>query len=484
MNTARLTSAPIDREGSDIVVTLAKVGKQYQLFDDPRDRLKHMLLERFGKSYGHTFWAVRNISFELRRGEMLALIGKNGSGKSTILQMIAGTLTSTEGTITCWGRVGALFEIGSGFNPDYTGRENIQLNASILGISSKKLKEKIESIIEFADIGDYIDQPVKFYSSGMFVRLAFAVTTGLDADILLIDEALAVGDIFFRQKCYQRLGELRKRGVSIILVTHSMGDVEQFCERAVLLDHGKELFQGAAPEAVKRYYLLEQQEHPAHENLSSSQDDLTPRVEFALLDQNEVFWPAPEAFFDNSHVSHVSNGWARCTGVALCDERGEPCRVFEQGQIASFFYEFELSHDIEVPIGGLQIQNDKGLVIHGKTTLEYGSEVPTFLQKGTKVRFHNMIHMDISIGEYTFEVGFSTISHVDYQHRQSLSHPDLYARLVRVCNLVGLGPFIVIFRKHGIPVQLMHHGLANLPGTSTVFVSNNSDRKEQLKTIR
>lgn len=472
MNTKMTTSTSIDKNPSDIVVSLKGIGKQYQLFDDPRDRLKHMLLWRFGKSYGHAFWAARDIGFELCRGEMLALIGKNGSGKSTILQMIAGTLMPTEGTISCSGRVGALLELGSGFNPDFTGRENIQLNASILGISSEELKGKIESIIEFADIGDYIDQPVKFYSSGMFVRLAFAVTTGLDADILLIDEALAVGDVFFRQKCYQRLAELRKRGVSIIFVTHSMGDVEQFCERAVLLDQGQQVFQGPAPEAVKRYYLLEQQAHLPQGTQDDSKD-----ASSILVDDDEGlgFWPAPEAFFNISHITQVTNDWARCTGVALGDERGEFCRVFEQGQIARFFYEFELLCNIEVPIGGLQIQNDKGIVIHGKTTLEYGSEVPIFLKKGTIIRFHTMVHMDISIGEYTFEVGFAAISHADYRQRQFLSHPELYSRLIRVCNLVGLGPFTVIFRKQGIPVQLMHHGIANLPGSSTAYIANTNE---------
>src|SRR5687767_4557117 len=180
-NTNRVSSTPVGNDHSDIVVSLTGVGKQYRLFDDPQDRLKQMLLKHFGRSYGRTFWAVQNINFELHRGEMMAIIGKNGSGKSTILQMIAGTLAPTEGTISCSGRVGALLELGSGFNPEYTGRENIQLNASILGISSEELKEKIQSIIDFADIGDFIDQPVKLYSSGMFVRLAFAVTTGLDA---------------------------------------------------------------------------------------------------------------------------------------------------------------------------------------------------------------------------------------------------------------------------------------------------------------
>jgi hypothetical protein len=251
----------------------------------------------------------------------------------------------------------------------------------------------------------------------------------------------------------------------------------------VLLDHGKEVFQGPSPEAVKRYLLLEQQEHLVYNNLNFSQELPIQSAEFGAVNESGAFWPAPGAFLDISHVTDVSNGWARCTGVALCDQRGEPCRVFEQGQIASFFYEFELSHAIEVPIGGLRIQNDKAITIHGKTTLEYGSDVPMFLQEGTKIRFHNVIHMDIATGEYTFDVGFSTISHADYQQRQLLSHSDLYARLVRACNLVGLGPFIIIFRKHGSPVQLTHHGLANLPGASTVLISRKSGSREQLKTI-
>jgi hypothetical protein len=261
---------------------------------------------------------------------------------------------------------------------------------------------------------------------------------------------------------------MRERGVSVILVTHNMADVEQFCERAVLLDQGKELFQGSASEAVRRYSMLNQQTDFARSSLSLTQADSGVTRDIVDSTKRQTYWPPTEAFLDISHVAEVSNGWARCTGVALCDQHGVPCSVFEQGQMASFFYEFELSQDIDVPIGGLRIRNDKGVVIHGKTTLEYGSDVPIFLPKGMKIRFHTMIHMDIAVGEYTFEVGFSTMSHADYQQRQLLSHHDLYSRLVRVWNSIGLGSFTIIFRKHGVPVQLMHHGLANLPGTSLV----------------
>lgn len=472
-NMDRLASTSPGRGDSDPVLSLKGVSKLYQLFDDPRDRLKHMLLWRFGRSYGQAFWAVQNISFELQRGEMLALIGKNGSGKSTILQMIAGTLMPTTGTISCAGRVGALLELGSGFNPEYTGRENIHLNASILGITSDELRGKIKSIIDFADIGDYIDQPVKFYSSGMFLRLAFAVTTSLNADILLIDEALAVGDIFFRQKCYRRLAELRKGGVSIILVTHNMGDVSEFCERAVLLDHGKEVFQGSASEAVKRYYLLERPGHLAYSNVGLPLEDSVSQSDLALADKNQSFWPAHEAFLDISHVNQVVNGWARCTGAALCNENYEPCLVFEQGQTAHFFYEFEVLRDIEVPVGGVKIVNDKSMFIHGKTTLEYGTQSPLTVLAGSVVRFHQSIALEIAAGEYTFEVGFSTVRQTVFQKKSSLPHKDISSNIVRVCSLNGIAAFTVVLRKIFSPVQLLHHGAANLPGNCQISVSQN-----------
>ncbi|MDW8356241.1 MAG: ABC transporter ATP-binding protein, partial [Bryobacterales bacterium] len=217
-----------------------------------------MLLWRFGRHYGREFWALRNVSFEVRRGETVGIIGRNGSGKSTLLQIIAGTLAPTEGEVQVKGRVAALLELGSGFNPEFTGRENVYLNGTILGLSREEIDARFDDIVAFADIGGFIDQPVKFYSSGMMLRLAFAVSTTIDPDVLIIDEALAVGDVFFRQKCYRRLEDLRQRGVAILFVSHAMLDVKQLCDRAVLLDQGRTIFKGRAGEAVERYYLLNQ----------------------------------------------------------------------------------------------------------------------------------------------------------------------------------------------------------------------------------
>jgi ABC-type polysaccharide/polyol phosphate transport system ATPase subunit len=456
----------------EIALSVRGLGKQYVLFDDPQDRLKHMLLWRLGKSYGRSFWALRNVSFDLHRGEMLGIIGKNGSGKSTLLQIIAGTLALTEGTILCKGRVGALLELGSGFNLEYTGRENIQLNASILGISSEILKDKLQAIIDFADIGEFIDQPLKIYSSGMLVRLAFAVTTGMDADILLIDEALAVGDIFFHQKCYQRLEELRNNGVSIILVSHSMGDVEQFCEHAILLHHGKELFQGPAPQVVKRYYLVDQEEQSVdlskQDNINEIEGTFSPEVQHNL--DSTYFWPSPQTFLNIVNHPQATNGWARLVSVALCNNNGNACLVFEQGETANFFYEIEVLKDIEVPHGGVEIQNDKGVMVHGKSTLEYGTKLPYDLQKGDKIRFHQKIVLEIAVGEYTFNVGAGTLLRKHYEKRSIYQYNELDSKLFRTCMVTGVGTFSVVFRKKAEPVQLLHHGVANLPGECQVFV--------------
>ena len=460
-NMDRVSSASADNNHFDIVASLIGVGKQYRLFDDPRDRLKQMLLKHFGKSYGHTIWAVQNINFELRQGEMLSLIGKNGSGKSTILQMIAGTLAPTEGFISSSGRVGALLELGSGFNPDYTGRENIQLNASILGISSDELRGKIDAIIEFADIGDYIDQPVKFYSSGMFVRLAFAVSTGLDADILLIDEALAVGDVFFRQKCYRRLAELRESGTAIILVTHNMAEVEQFCDRALLLDRGKPLFYGKAVEAVKHYYLLEQEAHNRHRSQSPETGMSSPAP---VPENTDYFWPEENAFIEISGFTQISNGQAYCSGVVVCDASGRPCLSFSYGEKAVFFYEFTIQETLDTPIGGIVLQNGKGIIVHGKNTLQQEASLPRVLPAGSKVRLRQEIVLDIEQEVYTFEVGLAAISWEDYMHRRKFPPEELPAHYTRICHVPNLGPFsVTLLREKGVP-YMTHHGIADLDG--------------------
>lgn len=454
-----------------VIVSVQGVGKAYYLYDNPQDRLKHMFTRRLGRHYGREFWALQNVTFDLRRGEVMGIIGKNGSGKSTLLQILAGVLTPTRGAVHVNGRVGALLELGSGFNPEYTGRENIRLNAALLGIPLHVLDEKIQSIIEFADIGEFIDQPIKVYSSGMLVRLAFAVSTGLDVDVLLIDEALAVGDVFFRQKCYQRLNELREKGTAIVLVTHNMLEVEQFCDRALLLDHGQPVFYGDAVEAVKWYYLLEQEGRGEQRNkpLQATMPPSMPITE--PLKNPDPFWPEKDAFMNITGLTQISNGQAHCSGVAVCDESGHPRLSFSCGERAVFFYEFTIEETLDAPIGGVVLFDDKGIIVHGKNSLQFEiAEIPRSLPAGSKVRFRQEIKLDLKAGEYTFEVGLATIPWEEYQRRRKYHPEELRLHFRRICHVPNLGPLSVSLpEENGVPYTT-HIGIANLDGKIEVYL--------------
>lgn len=453
------------------VIKAEGLGKCYYLYRKPEDRLKQTLFARFGRSYNVPFWALKDVNFEVKRGESFGIIGKNGSGKSTLLQILAGILRPSEGQFTIQGRVTALLELGSGFNPEFTGRENVYLNGAILGLSREEVDRHFDQIASFADIGEFLDQPVKLYSSGMFVRLAFAVAAGVDADVLLIDEALAVGDFYFRQKCYRRLQTLREQGATILLVSHAMNEVEQFCDRALLLHKGHASFLGSAVEAVKKYYLIDQSEDVRFEpEPLESELDMLENDAPASFQPNAISWPAPQAFINLEAIEQVTNGEARCTAIALCNERNQPATAFEQGQLARFYFEFETNKDIEVPIGGAEIINEKGTIIHGKNSLQYGSTVPFKVNQGSRIRFMQEIQLEIAPGEYTFNVGFSTIRKADYERAGRLPHPELDARIRALAVVAKPAIFVVIPRKDGYPVQLMHFGAANLPGDCTIIV--------------
>src|SRR3989339_326975 len=247
----------------DIAIRVSNLSKCYQIYDNPRDRLKQFVVPRVQRLIGQTpkqyfreFNALKDVSFEIRKGETVGIIGRNGSGKSTLLQIICGTLSPTAGNVQTHGRIAALLELGSGFNPEFSGRENIYMNASILGLSNEEIDSRFDEIVAFADIGDFIEQPVKTYSSGMYVRLAFAVAINVDPDILIVDEALAVGDASFQAKCMQKFENFRLNGTTIILVSHDLGSILQFSNRCVLLDKGKKLDVSDPKESVDTFKKL------------------------------------------------------------------------------------------------------------------------------------------------------------------------------------------------------------------------------------
>lgn len=248
------------------IVVAENLGRLFHLYDSPRDRLAQAFLWGRKKLY-RDFWALRGVNFTVRRGRSFGVLGRNGSGKSTLLQIVAGTLRPTEGSCdTRARRTAALLELGSGFNPEFSGRENVFVNGAILGLSRREIRQRFDEIVDFSEIATFIDQPIKTYSSGMVVRLAFAVQVCVEPDLLIVDEALSVGDIFFQQKCFRRIEEMLARGMTLMFVSHDTTAIETLCEDAMVLHHGANLYCGSAAEAVSCYAALADETSPSARN--------------------------------------------------------------------------------------------------------------------------------------------------------------------------------------------------------------------------
>jgi lipopolysaccharide transport system ATP-binding protein len=303
-------------------VFVDNISKCYNIYETPRDRLKQFILPRIQllarqhrKQYYREFWALKDISFTIQKGETIGIIGKNGSGKSTLLQILAGTLSPTTGNIKVNGRLAALLELGAGFNPEFTGRENIYLNGSILGLPTKEIDDRMDEILAFADIGDFIDQPVKTYSSGMFVRLAFAIQANVDPEIFLVDEALAVGDAYFVHRCMLRFHQLREKGTTILLVTHDATAVKTLCSRTIWLDKGNIACIGDSSEVVDRY-LAALKPLPIISENNSQNLNLSAETYKNIEDQRVV----DESFIPNIDLRH-GNQSCSFLGLGLYDDQ-------------------------------------------------------------------------------------------------------------------------------------------------------------------
>ena len=378
----------------DAVISVKQVGKVYRVYDKPQDRLKQMLFARFGKTYGRNFSALQNISFDVKRGEALGIIGRNGSGKSTLLQILAGTLLPSSGQVDVRGRVAALLELGSGFNPEFTGRENVYLNASLLGITRKQTDARFDEIASFADIGDFIDQPVKTYSSGMVIRLAFAVQTAIEPEILIIDEALSVGDFFFQQKCARRMRELQENGTTLLFVSHDMSVVRDLCRQAAYLRKGELVYVGSCGQAIKLYF----QEGTSGKISTKSAMDRSrqPRVaEWVEQFRTLACWMGaqPEA---------VDGKDARLAGVALLDDSRNPVVDVVMGQELTFWILVE--HFSEVPVSAavvLKNRYDQVISSFGSHTL--GLDIPAS-QPGSLSLLELKMTAMIEAGAYSFRV--------------------------------------------------------------------------------
>ncbi len=405
---------------NNIAIRVTNLSKCYEIYSTPRDRLKQFVAPRLQrlagqapKQYFREFWALKDVSFEIKKGETVGIIGRNGSGKSTLLQMICGTLSPTSGSIQTNGRIAALLELGSGFNPEFTGRENVYMNASVLGLSNDEIDTRFDDIVAFADIDDFIEQPVKTYSSGMMVRLAFAVIAHVDADILVVDEALAVGDAFFTQKCMRFLRNFMKTG-TVLFVSHDTGSIKNLCNHAIWLEKGQVIQEGTPKEVCELYleaFYEAQQGKSSTSKLRAFKklDDSLPlkdqRLEFInasnLRNDLQIFK------FDPDAASFGKVG-AQIHDVRLLDENEYPLAWIVGGEKVTLRVMVHAYQDLDSPIVGFSVKDRLGQVLFGDNTFLSHFEQIVHCQEGHELQADFVFYMPLlPSGEYSITVAIA-----------------------------------------------------------------------------
>ncbi|WP_442874541.1 ABC transporter ATP-binding protein [Diaphorobacter sp. ED-3] len=403
-----------------IAIRIRNLGKCYQVYDKPRDRLKQFVAPRlqglFGiprTQYFDEFWALQDISFDIRKGETVGIIGRNGSGKSTLLQIICGTLHPTAGDVEVNGRVAALLELGSGFNPEFTGRENVFLNAGILGLSREQTEARYADIVAFADIGEFIDQPVKTYSSGMMVRLAFAVIAHVDADILVIDEALAVGDTFFTQKCMRFLRNFMRAG-TVLFVSHDTTSIRSLCGRAVWLETGRILQDGDAKEVSELYLQAFYELQQGHSTTTRLKPIKKQGADVPLKDQRLEFVNASnlrndlQVFEFDASAASFGKGGAQIIDVRLEDLSGRPLSWIVGGEFVVLQVFVKVNENLDSPIIGFYINDKLGQTLFGDNTYLNYMTSPVTCHAGGVLKAQFKFQMPIlSTGNFSVTVAIA-----------------------------------------------------------------------------
>ena len=350
----------MEQKQEEIAIAVDHISKVYKLYDKPMDRMVEALGLTKKKKYREHF-ALSDVSFQVKKGECVGIIGTNGSGKSTILKIITGVLNPTGGTLTVNGRIQALLELGAGFNMEYTGIENIYLNGTMNGFTEQEIESRMQDILDFADIGDYVKQPVKTYSSGMFVRLAFSVAINIDPEILIVDEALSVGDVFFQAKCYHKFEEFKKMGKTIIFVSHDLSSVSKYCDRVVLLNQGVKLGEGSPKEMIDDYkrVLVGQYELPESKSESSLLND----------EQIQVAVQKKAAKQDTSKLLEYGTKEAVIEQFYMTDDRGTESKSIIKGSEFTIHMKVRFMADLPAPIFAFSIKTVKGTEITGTNTM-------------------------------------------------------------------------------------------------------------------
>ena len=395
----------MEQKQEEIAIAVDHISKVYKLYDKPMDRMVEALGLTKKKKYREHF-ALSDVSFQVKKGECVGIIGTNGSGKSTILKIITGVLNPTGGTLTVNGRIQALLELGAGFNMEYTGIENIYLNGTMNGFTEQEIESRMQDILDFADIGDYVKQPVKTYSSGMFVRLAFSVAINIDPEILIVDEALSVGDVFFQAKCYHKFEEFKKMGKTIIFVSHDLSSVSKYCDRVVLLNQGVKLGEGSPKEMIDDYkrVLVGQYELPESKSESSLLND----------EQIQVAVQKKAAKQDTSKLLEYGTKEAVIEQFYMTDDRGAESKSIIKGSQFTIHMKVRFMADLPAPIFAFSIKTVKGTEITGTNTMfEKAFLEPVKAGAVKDITFTQK--MSLQGGEYLLSFGVTGYDGNDFQ---------------------------------------------------------------------
>ena len=418
----------MDNSMENIAIEVKEVEKVYKLYDKPSDRLKEAL--GIGRGRHHTeHHALKGVSMTIKKGECVGIIGTNGSGKSTILKIITGVLSPTRGSVMVNGRISALLELGAGFNMEYNGIENIYLNGTMIGFTKKEIDEKLDAILEFADIGEYVYQPCKTYSSGMFVRLAFAVAINIEPEILIVDEALSVGDVFFQAKCYHKFEEFKEMGKTIVFVSHDLSSISKYCDRVILLNQGTKLGEGAPKQMIDTYkqVLVGQYVAPETEGERLLDDEQLREMAAKGVDGSKHSGQngKQNANVENPDLLEYGSKKAVITEYYITDEKGRKTSAILKGSSFAIHMKVKMMERIQAPIFAFTIKNVRGVEITGTNTMfekaflesvEEGEEkIITFTQK-----------MNLQGGDYLLSLGVTGYEDNDF---------TVYHRLYDVLNV-------------------------------------------------
>ena len=401
---------------NNIAIKVDHVSKMYKLYDKPSDRLKESLGLTRKKKY-HEHWALNDVCFEVKKGETVGIIGTNGSGKSTILKIFTGVLNPTAGEVVIDGRISALLELGAGFNMEYTGIENVYLNGMMICFSREEIDQRLDDILKFADIGDFVNQPCKTYSSGMFVRLAFAVAINIDPEILIVDEALSVGDVFFQAKCYKKFEEFKEQGKTIIFVSHDLSSISKYCDRVVLLNKGDKMSEGAPKEMINLYkrVLLNQ--------TVSGQDGKVLQENEEQGSTETKLWKSHYKI--NPGVDEYGTGEAEIIDFAIIDEHGSYTNCIEKGTSFAIKSKVLFNQEIQNPIFTLTFKNIQGTAVTGTNTMYEKVDVGTVHPGEVYVATFEQ-NMDMQGGEYLLSISCTGYADGNFK---------AYHRLYDVCGI-------------------------------------------------